>query len=96
MGGEVDIEHLSWLARISVSEEEKDTLARRIKAAKRLVDKLLEAPVEQAEPLFHPLDTEGRLRDDTPREVSFELKQALDNASRIERNYVVGPRVVQD
>ncbi len=89
------IKHLSWLSRINVSEEEADELKQRIEAVKRLIDRLLEARVEDVEPLYHPHDKQGLVRPDTPEE-SLRQEDALLNPAKTENGFIVGPRTVED
>ena len=89
------IRHLSWLSRIRVSGEEADELMQRIKAVRRLIDKLLEARVEGVEPLYHPHDKQGIVRPDTPGN-SLRQEDALLNSAKTVNGFIVGPRTVED
>ncbi len=92
---EVDITHLAWLARLSLSKDEEEELKRRLVKARQLIDRVLEAEVEGVEPLYHPHGMEGRLREDEPLP-SLDRGDALLNASRTEDGYIVGPRTVEE
>ncbi len=88
------LRHLSWLSRLQLSEDEKEMLAARLRSARSIIDRLLEADVA-AEPLYHPLEKEGLLRDDEPQG-SLPKDLALMNAAKVERGYVVAPRTLED
>jgi len=90
-----DLEHLAWLSRIRLSEEEREAIRRRLEAARRLVDRLLEAPIGDVEPLYHPSDEEGLLREDEPRP-GLPRELALMNAARTEKGFIVGPRTLEE
>ncbi len=93
---EADLKHLSWLARIAVSEEEAKELEARMRAAKRLIDKLLSAPLPgDVEPLYHAAGKEGLLREDKPRPGLLQ-NDALANAARTENGYFVAPRTLEE
>jgi aspartyl-tRNA(Asn)/glutamyl-tRNA(Gln) amidotransferase subunit C len=89
------IRHLAWLSRLELREEEEHLLARRLEAARRVIDRLLEADVADVEPLFHPSEREGRLREDKPQP-GLQREEALANAAKVERGYVVAPRTVEE
>ncbi len=86
--------HLSWLTRIAVSEEEAEEILKDIESLKKLVDRVLEAPVENVEPLYHPLDITGLLRDDEPVE-GLSQEEALFNAAETEKGFFKAPRTVE-
>lgn len=92
---EVDIAHLAWLARLALSEEEEEELRKRLRKARRLVDRILEARVEGVEPLYHPHDMEGRLREDEPLP-GLDRESVLANAAQTEDGYIVGPRTIEE
>ena len=88
------VRHLSWLARINVTEEEAEQVLRDLEELKKLVDRVLEAPVEDVEPLYHPLDLTSPLREDEPGE-SLSQEEALANAAETEKGFVKAPRTVE-
>jgi aspartyl-tRNA(Asn)/glutamyl-tRNA(Gln) amidotransferase subunit C len=92
---DVDIRHIAWLARIELSEGEIEKFKRLIKAVRSLVDKLLEANVENVEPLYHPLEVEGVKREDKPSGGMMDREKALMNAARTEKGYIVAPRTIE-
>ena len=89
------LRHLAWLARIEVSPEEERVLARRLEKARRVIDRVLEAPVDEVEPLYHAAGVEGPLREDEPRP-SMDREAMLANAAKTENGYVVAPRTVEE
>lgn len=95
LGEEVDVRHIAWLARIELGEEEVEEFRRLVRSVRKLIDKLLEANVEGLEPLYHPLEQEGLAREDKPLR-GMGREEALMNAARVERGYVVAPRTVEE
>ncbi len=97
----MDIKHLAWLTRIKLSDDEAAKIKKRIEAAKKIVDRLLEAEVEHIEPLYHPQEgVAGYLRRDEATVSSDKCRERrekmLSNASRLEKGFIVAPRTVED
>ncbi len=93
--GRVDVDHLAWLARLSLSDDEKEEIRRSIEKIMEFINRLLEAPVEDVEPLYHPLDKEGLLRPDEPRP-GLSQEEALMNAAETEDGYFKAPRTLEE
>ncbi len=89
------LEHISWLARIEIGEEEKRELVKRLEKVKKFIDKLLEAEVEDIEPLYHPLEDTGYLREDKPTK-SIARDKVYKNATKVEEGYIVAPRTMEE
>ncbi|ABM80960.1 Asp-tRNA(Asn)/Glu-tRNA(Gln) amidotransferase subunit GatC [Hyperthermus butylicus] len=93
--GDVDVKHVAWLARIQLSDEEVELFKRLVNSAMKLINKLLEAPVEDVEPLYHALDKEGLLRSDKPS-IHLDRERVLANAAKSQEGYIVAPRTVEE
>ncbi|NPA05769.1 MAG: Asp-tRNA(Asn)/Glu-tRNA(Gln) amidotransferase subunit GatC [Crenarchaeota archaeon] len=91
----IDIDHLAWLARLQLSEDEKEEIRRSIERIMEFINRLLEAPVEDVEPLYHPLDKEGLLRPDEPSP-GLSQEEALMNAAATENGYFKAPRTLEE
>ncbi|PAV26200.1 aspartyl/glutamyl-tRNA(Asn/Gln) amidotransferase subunit C [Tamilnaduibacter salinus] len=65
-----EIEKVALLARIKTSDEEARSLESNVSNILDLVDQLQSADTDQVEPLAHPLDAVGQLRDDTVTETN--------------------------
>jgi len=89
------ISHLMWLARLELTDEEKKRIAIDLHNIVEFINKLFEVKVEGVEPLYHPLDKEGLLRDDIPRE-HLRREEVLVNAAASENGYVKAPRTVEE
>ncbi len=94
-GDMVDVKHLAWLSRLRLDDAEAKELQKRLDSMRKLIDKLLAAPTTDVEPLYHPLEAEGKLRDDTPAP-GLSRDEALSNAAKTEKGYVVAPRTVEE
>lgn len=89
-----EIEKLSRLARVSVSEEDSADVAERITRILGLVDQLQAANTDGVAPMSNPLDAVQRLRADEVSETNQrEVFQAIAPASE-EGLYLV-PKVIE-
>jgi aspartyl-tRNA(Asn)/glutamyl-tRNA(Gln) amidotransferase subunit C len=93
---DLDIRRLARLAALEVTGEDVEELQQRLDKIKRFIDKLLEAPVEGLEPLFHPHDMEGVTRPDEPSSRGLSWEEVSLNAAKTEKGFVVGPRTVEE
>jgi aspartyl-tRNA(Asn)/glutamyl-tRNA(Gln) amidotransferase subunit C len=89
-----EIEHISLLARLSLSEEEKELFGSQLSSILDYMEKLNELDTKDIEPTSHVLSLCNVSRDDTPRP-SLLKEDALMNApDRTEKFYRV-PRIIE-
>jgi len=74
-----EVEHVAKLARLELSEQEKDQLTDQLSGILTYVEKLNELTTTGVEPTAHVLDISNVMRDDLPQE-SLSQEQALANA----------------
>ncbi len=74
-----EVEHVARLARLELSEQEKDQLTEQLSGILTYVEKLNELTTTGVEPTAHVLDISNIMRDDLPQE-SLSQEQALANA----------------
>ncbi|NDV62243.1 Asp-tRNA(Asn)/Glu-tRNA(Gln) amidotransferase subunit GatC [Puniceicoccales bacterium CK1056] len=92
---EIDIDKLAMLARIHLTEEEKAAFAGQVSDILGFFQKLQEVDVEGIEPMAHPFDVAGPLREDVPGS-PWEPSRALKNAPASRTDQIVVPKVVED
>ncbi len=92
---EVDIDKLSMLARIQLSEEEKEAYSAQLSDILGFFQKLQEVDVEGIPPMAHPFEVEASLREDVSTQ-PWEPARSLSNAPAVRENQVVVPKVVED
>ncbi len=92
---EVDIDKLSMLARIQLSEEEKEAYSAQLSDILGFFQKLQEVDVEGIPPMAHPFEVEASLREDVSVQ-PWEPARSLSNAPAVRENQVVVPKVVED
>jgi len=88
-----EVEHLAWLSRISLSEEEKELFTGQLNDILdyfRLIDK---ADTKDVPPTYNVLDLSNVFRRDVVKS-SLPRDRALNNAPKKERGYFRAPRIV--
>lgn len=93
MSEKFDIDHISRLARLKLSEAEKKAFSEQLKKILEFVEKLNELNTENVEPLYNVLDMQNVFREDTPKE-GLKTEEALKNAPKRKGNFFRVPRVI--
>ena len=89
-----DIEKLSFLARIDITEDTVAATTDGINRVLGLIDQLRAADTEGVAPLAHPLDATQRLRaDEVSETVDREALQAM--APAVEAGLYLVPKVIE-
>ncbi|MBU4154397.1 MAG: Asp-tRNA(Asn)/Glu-tRNA(Gln) amidotransferase subunit GatC [Proteobacteria bacterium] len=87
------VEHVAKIARLSLSEDEKEKFAKELSAVVDSFAKIKEADTEGVEPTFQPVPISNVMRDDS-EEKCLSQEEALANAEHKESGYFKGPRIV--
>ena len=88
------VEHVAQLARLALSDEEKQRLTEQLNAILTYMEQLGEVPTEGVEPTAHVLDLVNVFRDDTVRQ-TLSADAALANAPETAQHFFVVPRIVE-
>ena len=89
-----EIEHIAMLARLSLTEEEKELFGEQLSSILDYMEKLNELDTEHIEPTSHVLTLSNVMREDAPRD-SIPREDALSNApDRTDKFYRV-PKIVE-
>ena len=88
-----DVEHISWLASIKISDEEKDEFVEQFNSILEYFHQLDEVETEGVEPTYRVVDLANIFREDTTSR-SLSQEEALKNAPRRENGYFKSPRIV--
>ena len=88
-----DVEHISWLASIKITDEEKDEFVGQFNSILEYFHQLDEVETEGIEPTYRVVDLANVFRDDTTFK-SLSQEEALKNAPRRENGYFKSPRIV--
>ncbi len=93
MIGRKEVEHVAWLARLELSEEEKDKFSQQLGRILEHAERIKSVDTSGVEPTSHVLPLKNVMRDDEVRP-GLTQEEALSNAPRREGGYFVVPRIV--
>ena len=89
-----EVEKIAQLARINMSESERDEFAQQLSDILDYVEKLSELATDDVEPLASALDLHNVFREDTPGE-SLARRDALSNAPDHTDEFFKVPKVIE-
>ena len=92
---EIDVDYVANLARIELSEQEKEKFKSQFADILKYFDKLNEVDVEGVEPTAHAFPRHNVWDEDEPRS-GFSAEEALSNAPAHRQDQIVVPRVIED
>jgi len=87
------VDHISWLASIKVSEEERSAFVASFNSVLDYFHQLDELETEDVEPTYRVVDLTNVFREDVVKE-SISQEESLRNAPRTENGYFKSPRIV--
>ena len=88
-----EVEHLVWLSRVSLSEEEKELFTGQLNDILNYFNLIDEADTKDVPPTYNVLDLTNVFRKDVVKP-SLPRDEALKNAPKKERGYFKAPRIV--
>ncbi|WP_411345237.1 Asp-tRNA(Asn)/Glu-tRNA(Gln) amidotransferase subunit GatC [Paenibacillus sp. WLX1005] len=89
-----DVEHVARLARLDLSEEEKEMFTAQLSAILKYAEKLNELDTDNVEPTTHVLHVSNVMRDDEVKE-SLPIEKVLLNAPDDEDGQFKVPAVLE-
>ncbi|MEW4372472.1 Asp-tRNA(Asn)/Glu-tRNA(Gln) amidotransferase subunit GatC [Paenibacillus kandeliae] len=89
-----DVEHVARLARLDLSEEEKEMFTAQLSAILKYAEKLNELDTDNVEPTTHVLHVSNVMRDDEVKE-SLPIEKVLRNAPDDEDGQFKVPAVLE-
>lgn len=90
---EKTVEHVAKIARLNLTEAEKERFTKELSDVIENFAKIREANTESVEPTFQPVPLSNVLREDTEKD-SLSQEEVLANAEHKENGYFKGPRIV--
>jgi aspartyl-tRNA(Asn)/glutamyl-tRNA(Gln) amidotransferase subunit C len=90
-----EVEHVAKLARLAVSEEEKEAFSRQLSEILTYIGKLNELDTSKVQPTSHVLDLSNVLRDDVIRE-SLSTTDVLANAPDRVNDFFRVPKIIEE
>ncbi len=88
------IAHLENLARLELSQDEREAMREDLEKILAYFEKLGELDLEGLEELARPVETEARMRQDVPAP-GLSQEEALQNAPEREDGYFKVPRMIE-
>jgi aspartyl-tRNA(Asn)/glutamyl-tRNA(Gln) amidotransferase subunit C len=89
-----EVEHVAKLARLELSEQEKEKLTDQLSNILTYVEKLNELDTAGVEPTAHVLDIENVMREDVAGE-SLTQEKALANAPEKSAGHYRVPKIIE-
>ncbi len=89
-----DVEHVARLARLRLTEEEKEKFGRQLNQILEYVEKLNELDTENVEPASHVVPLKNVLREDEVSP-SLPVEEVLSNAPEKKGRYFKVPRIIE-
>lgn len=88
-----DVEHVAWLARLGLSDEEKERFTVQLGSILEYAERVGEVDTSGVEPMAHATTLTNVFRDDVPTP-SLERDEALGSAPEAEDGGFSVPRIV--
>ena len=88
-----DVEKIANLARLYITEEEKEKYTRQLNVILEYMGQLNKVDTSNVEPLSHPFELTNVFRDDEVQP-SLPVDEALKNAPEKSGNYFKVPKVI--
>ncbi len=91
-----DLEHIAWLSRLELSEEDKVKYTPKLNSVLDYFGELDEVDTEGVEPTYHVLPLNNVFRDDeagVPTK-SLQQEEALSNAPKKQDGFFKAPRMM--
>ena len=90
---EKEVEHVAWLAKVELSEEEKRLFTEQFNSILEFFRVIDEADAGSVPPTYHAVDLANVLREDAV-EPSLSRAEALANASNREKGFFKAPKIL--
>ncbi|MDI6800002.1 MAG: Asp-tRNA(Asn)/Glu-tRNA(Gln) amidotransferase subunit GatC [Actinomycetota bacterium] len=88
-----EVEHVALLARLALSEAEKESFTKQLSQILDHAGKIAELKTDDVEPTSHPLPLKNVLRADEIKP-SFTVEEALSSAPSKENNMIKVPNII--
>ena len=90
----MEIDHVALLARLKLSDEEKELFSRQVGGIIKYIDKLNELDTAKVEPTAHVLPVMNVFRDDTLKP-SLPLDEVLRNSPARDDTFYRVPKIIE-
>lgn len=89
---EAQIEYLSWLAKIKLTDNEKKLFLKQLNDIVRYFKELDKLNLENVEPMYHVLPLSNVFREDVAMSC-LNQEEALRNAPKKDRGFIRAPKI---
>ena len=89
-----NVEYVAKLARLKLSEEEKEKFTKQLDQILKYVDKLNELDIEKVKPTSHVLPLRDVFREDKVGK-SLKVEKVLENAPEKTKGFFKVPKVIE-
>lgn len=89
-----DLEHIGWLARLELSEIDKEKYTPKLNSVLDYFSELDEVDTEGVEPTYHVLPLSNVFREDEPGTGSLSQEEGLSNAPKKQDGFFKAPRMM--
>jgi aspartyl-tRNA(Asn)/glutamyl-tRNA(Gln) amidotransferase subunit C len=93
MIGREEVEHVAWLARLELSEEEKERFSKQLGQVLEHASKIKEVDTSDVLPTSHSLPLKNVFREDKVEE-SLSQEETLANAPKKEKGAFLVPKII--
>ena len=91
-----EVEYVARLARLALSDEEKEKFTRQLESILEYIGKLNTLETEGVAPMRHVLALKNVWREDMPAPAPLDVRQRiLDNAPALENNFLKVKKVIE-
>ncbi|WP_462272512.1 Asp-tRNA(Asn)/Glu-tRNA(Gln) amidotransferase subunit GatC [Methanohalophilus sp.] len=87
------VEHIGWLARVNIDEEDAFEFASELSTVLDYFGQLDEVDTSDVKPTYHVADVMNVFREDEPTG-SLEQDAILANAEEIQEGYIKTPKII--
>jgi aspartyl-tRNA(Asn)/glutamyl-tRNA(Gln) amidotransferase subunit C len=91
---EIDVDHVARLARLALTEEERERFGRQLVQILEHAERVREVAAEDVPPTAQPVPLRNVFRDDVPRP-SLDPADALAGAPEVEQGRFKVPRIIE-
>ncbi|HIH86466.1 MAG TPA: Asp-tRNA(Asn)/Glu-tRNA(Gln) amidotransferase subunit GatC [Methanosarcinales archaeon] len=88
-----DVEHIGWLARLKIKEEQLEGYAGQLNSVLDYFGQLDEVDTKEVEPTYHVLEMNNVFRDDKVTDC-LSQDEAIGNAPKTQDSYFKAPRII--
>lgn len=91
---EIDVDHVARLARLALTDEERERFRAQLQVILEHAERVREVAAEDVQPTSHPIPMQNVFREDEP-EPTLSQDEALAGAPEAEKGQFKVPRIVE-